>query len=315
MDEDIRTYENLEREILDSIARKDFLAFCGQFPYKDRNVLQDKLIELHNSGVIDVVAEFSQLQNNGSYKTDFFQIRHVFGKVLPHITADVKTTALCVSRLIDEAGQDMAAGIIVDQFAEFCKQNIQLAEDLLGLTLAESELKRFLTLALVSGMYFDCPKYFSLAMKLIKETSDEDVKAQAIASLRFVTPLDSQAVEKMVDSINEQLDTSVTDLVAANICLVAEKLYFIMDYRQQASIIFRKIFTFAGNLTYYRLAHMLDRFEQNDGDLVSDIFQVLQRVPPAQEGTLQAIDWASDQLIAHGHFIELLNIVEFFYKE
>jgi len=314
MPEDIRTYENLKQEILESIVEKKFLVFCGDFPYKDGNILQDKLIELHNLGIIDVVSEFNQLQNAGPHKTNFFPIRHIFEKILPHIQADVRATAFCVSKLNNEAGQDMVAGTIVDQFAEFCKQNIQLTEDLLELALTEPKLKRFLTLALVSGMHFDSPKYLSLAMKLIKETSDDDIKAQAIASLRFATPFDAQTVDEIVNSINEQLDISVTDLISANICLVVEKLYFIAEYRQQAIIIFRRIFTIAEDLTYYRLAYMLDRFKQEDSDLVSEVFQVLQRISPNQAGTLQIIDWASDQLIIHGHFRQLLEFIEFLLK-
>ena len=205
MCEDSKIYDNLEQEILEAVARTDFLVFCNNFPYEDREILQAKLIELHNLGKIDTVAEFCHLRNSDSSEIDFFRLRHIFAKILPHISADLEPTALCVSNLIEESGQGMVTQTIVDSLEEFCKQKEQYPEELLMLALTQNTLRRFLTLALVVGMHFDLSKYFNHAIRLIEENSDDEIQRQAIVALRFCSSLEMQMVERIINCLNKQL--------------------------------------------------------------------------------------------------------------
>ena len=78
----------------------------------EREDLPLEIAALHNDGHINVVAEFAKLDNRQGSDPDFFTMRRVFEKTLPHIDAPMRDVMHCVLHLYQGAGQDMAAGTV-----------------------------------------------------------------------------------------------------------------------------------------------------------------------------------------------------------
>ena len=113
----------------------------------DRDEREDLALELaalHNEGLIDVVAAFEDLKNKSLNGPDFFLTRHVFERALPYLNAPVSSVMRCVLRLYREAGQDLAAGTILDGFIGFCaKDPSRPAEALKEIEANPDELRRY----------------------------------------------------------------------------------------------------------------------------------------------------------------------------
>ena len=73
-----------------------------------------EIAALHNDAHINAIAEFVKLDNRQGSDPDFFTMRHVFEKALPHIDAPMRDVMRCVLHLYQGASQDMAAGTVFD---------------------------------------------------------------------------------------------------------------------------------------------------------------------------------------------------------
>jgi hypothetical protein len=84
----------------------------------ERKSFISHIVSLHNSGEIDLFAEFQKLRNNHQ-KPDFFLTRFIFEEALQGLEGTSLDAARCTVHLITEAGQDMVAGTPINAFRLF----------------------------------------------------------------------------------------------------------------------------------------------------------------------------------------------------
>lgn len=129
---------DIKHDLLKAFEKGDFLKVVYEktsAERENRQNLSDELIMLHNEGLIDVVAGFRILQNRSETGVDFFLTRHVFEKILPDLDASVLPVMECVLHLVNEAGQDMTAGLLFSPYIDFCALNSFRPEEALSFIL------------------------------------------------------------------------------------------------------------------------------------------------------------------------------------
>jgi hypothetical protein len=168
-------------------AYKDgnFFEIIQEVYYQDRKgekLLPSLLAELHNEGRFDLVALFQSFKNTTD-NHDFFSTRRAFEEVLTHINAPVRDVADCVKHLTLEAGQDMAAYMLLSPFKEFCKKDTGRAKALFDLALTDiDEEFDHLSTAIEAGASNDEATYVNQAIDLLTH-ENELIKQRAIFAL------------------------------------------------------------------------------------------------------------------------------------
>ena len=177
---------DLKSELLTAFQENNLLQIVYQKSLGEkgnRNNLVTELVNLHNEGLIDVIASFKVLQNQSNTGVNFFLTQYVLEKALPQLHVSVLPVMECVLHLFKEADQDMAAGTILTSFIEFCAVDCSRPKE--ALTLIKNSTNQFVDLlipTLVAGSQLDIEYYLGEAVQLTKHENIE-IRKRAIFSL------------------------------------------------------------------------------------------------------------------------------------
>jgi hypothetical protein len=184
----------------------------------ERDDLALELAALHNEGLIDIVATFTGLKNTSTTGPDFFLTRDVFQKALPHINAPVAPVMRCVLQLCREAGQDMAAGWIIEGFVAFCAEEFSRPRDALNEIEADPEMFADLLVAsLVAGSRIDNPHYLAEAIRL-SEDKNIELRKRAVYSVgKLIWPQGVLVPDSAFVALERSAAAESDDHILANI--------------------------------------------------------------------------------------------------
>lgn len=103
---------------------------------------EEALIELHNSGEVDLV-ELVKRADKSSCGHDFFTILHTFENALPSLEASVENVLHCLVHLTQQAGRDLAIGGVYGAYERFCSRESNRPRDSVEIILDQSELSAY----------------------------------------------------------------------------------------------------------------------------------------------------------------------------
>lgn len=170
--------------------------------------LVHELAALHNEGLVDVVAAFEGLKSNAPGGPDFFLTRHVFEKVLPHLSAPVAPVMRCVLGLCREAGQDMAAGTIFNGYIGFCTRDVTRPREALKLIEADPDaLADMLAATVAAGSQLDNLYYLAELVRLIRHPSLEVRRCAVFAVARIHWPKGAIVPDTAITALEETVAT------------------------------------------------------------------------------------------------------------
>jgi hypothetical protein len=153
---------SFEKQIINSAQSETFLEVIHQIyrdNYDEKEAVGQEIAALHNARKIDAIAEFRKL-NRSDQQHDFFMTRHVLEKALPGIDAPVTSVMDCVKHLVEEAGNDMAAGTLIPPFIQFCEANAGRPDEVLSAALADiDDSFDFITPAIIAGSNLQLEQY------------------------------------------------------------------------------------------------------------------------------------------------------------
>lgn len=153
-----------------------------RLPEQEKRDLTDALVDLHNTSTIDVITAFCALRN-APENPHFFLTRRVLETVLPELNADVSSVVKCVIYLTKEAGQDWAAGMLIEPYIKFCVKSPLRAYEAIELIWKDSHsLVDLLSPTLIVGARRDVTLYTQKAIEFSKHP-DLEVRKRAIFSL------------------------------------------------------------------------------------------------------------------------------------
>jgi hypothetical protein len=257
-----------------------------------RESIGEELAFLHNQKKIDVVSEFMDLRNDDS-NIDFFGTRHFFGKCLRFIDAPVADVMQCVTHLTVEAGNDLAAGILYPEFAEFCFGSKDRPKQALNELLKTQDIdSEILTRVLIAGSRFDLDKYLSTTIELLHDSRDK-FKIGATSALGHLEyGEDGQALKKAFDALVSKAEVAKSDHLLSII------LQSVFEIYKQDSIdsksfedFYLNVFEKKGPYVIHAVASLLFRESKYFSDELKIKFLTeLKSVNCEHSGTLDLID-------------------------
>jgi hypothetical protein len=257
-----------------------------------RRTLVQELADLHNEGSINIVAEFGTLKNSPP-NPGFFMTRGIFEKALTLINAPVDATMKTVIQLWREAGQDMAAGTVLNGYIEFCLADpSRPLEALKEIEAAPDELACLLPATIVAGSRQDNPYFVAAAVRLC-QAENLELRRQAVFSIGRIQRRDGPPVS---ESALGALEQSVANETDGPILANAIKSAFAVIARDKSqenrgiALIDRAL----SNNDDYALHGASEVFgfstDEIPVSLIDILLSRLARVKPASKGTLENID-------------------------
>lgn len=298
--------ENLDETLVDACKSGEFLGLVYKLS-RDRSqqaqsLLIERLSDLHNKGAIDVVYEFSKLKNDVSERAgpDFFLTRHLFEGLLAHINAETKSLMSCVIALRDKAGQDMAAGTIIDKFMEYCATNPQNAGEALNAIKDDSEqYKALIPATLIAGSRIDPKSYLAELLNFCEE-QEFQIRGNAVFALGgFCWDEFDKIPEEVISTLSTISQNSNED----DLLSVVLRSAFLIDQTDKTCS--EKVFEICerclnrgGDQTLYSCSALFAFHTKALSDNFLTLFVVsLKRVNPDHKGIIDNIDFGLQNLL------------------
>lgn len=295
---------NLQDELIQAHRDGRFLdTVCELFlrlPVQKKKDLTDALITLHNTSTIDVVAAFSALRH-ASENPDFFLTRYVLETALPELNADVLSVMKCVIHLTKEAGQDGAAGMLIDPYIKFCVKSFSRAYEAVELIQKDTcNLVDLLSPTLIAGARGDVVLYVQKAIDFAKHHNHE-ARKHAIFSLGRIQYQTKKILVNMVmNFIVETVEQEDDDHLLGSAVRAAFDIY-----RQNSSIVsqvasvFRDALEKGADITLHKASEVFGfHTDKIPLPLLNILLKHLVDVQPEHKGTLDNIDFGLEKLLA-----------------
>jgi len=294
---------DIKNNLLKAFEKGDFLKVVYEktsAERENRQNLSDELIMLHNEGLIDVVAGFKILQNSSESGIDFFLTRHVFEKSLPELNASVLPVMECVLHLVNEAGQDLAAGALFSPYIEFCAMNSLRPKEALSLILKNStQLADLLTPTIIAGTKVNIEHYLNEAIRCTYDESIE-IRKRSIFSLgRIEYSEDLILISKALACLESAVIKETDDQLLGNLIKSAFSLYKQDKSQTDRIIILIESALSLGNEYSLHAGAEIFGLDFNEIPVVLlDILLIsLLRVKPENQGTINDIKYGLTKLL------------------
>lgn len=297
--------DDIRCKVLESIKNDNFLEVVHQSYLHDRNEMDTQLgkllSELHNSGEVDIVLEFSKL-NRTNHKQDFFSLRHIFIKALPFLEAPVLQVMECVKHLTNQAEGDMTKGIVIGPFIEYCKKTPSRVDEVLSISLNNiDDSFDFVTPSLIAGSQINIDQYFEIALGLLADNKNSEIIKRTIFSLGRIKYTNTQQTTRAFDAIREKsLESSEIDLSCClnslfhiytqNLFLDTQIIEFIESIKSNND---DTLIHTASELLYFNDVIISESVEALLLDLAS-------KVKPENKGTIDNLDFALMRMVERG---------------
>lgn len=165
LDQEIALYlqDHTVLETIDNFTRRK---------HRDMDVTHT-FVNLHNSSSINLFKEFYKLDNDKTI--NFFSTRHLLEDALPNLEIhDIDEMLVTLEKLIQEAGDDWAAGRPVSSFGQLLETDIEFAKKVLAHLKSHDYSINFLTKTLLSISLKD----LEFAINQSKEIIQEDISTK-----------------------------------------------------------------------------------------------------------------------------------------
>lgn len=294
---------NLQDELIQAHRDGRFLDTVYELflrlPVQKKKDLTEALVNLHNTSTIDVVTAFSALRH-ASEHPDFFLTRDVLEDVLPELNADVLSVMKCVIHLTKEAGQDGAAGMLIDPYIRFCVKKPSRAYEAIELIQKDTHsLVNLLAPTLIAGARRNVTLYTQKAIEF-SQHSNIEVRKQAVFSLGRIQYQTKKILVNMVmNFIVETVEQEEDDNLLGNTVGATFDIY-----RQNSSTggqvasIFSDALEKGSDLTLHSASQVFGFYtDEIPAPLLDILLKHLVNVPLEYKRSLDNIDFGLEKLL------------------
>jgi hypothetical protein len=307
--DDLKLLQAISKALTDKFSFDNFIS--------NDPVVIETLAQLHNEGAINVVKSYGSLENTVGVDIDFFLARGILEKLLPRLEAPVLEVMECILHLVEAAGQNLAAGTIINSFVDFCDINPVRSDEALKLIEnSNNKLTELLIPTLVAGSRYDIDRYFDKTLALLSHEAIE-IRAKAIFALgKLHYSQEAEAKAKFCSKALHCLELSVSketdDNLLGNIIISTFELY---KYdRSQISIaiaIIDSALSKGCDSTLYMASYLLF-YEYNElpEALLDKLFSHLVRIKSTSQESIRNIDYALHKLLLTGKHNQSIEFLE-----
>ncbi len=285
---------SLKKEILDSLKNNSFLSVVSANSIgENENRLRETLISLQSKRQIDLVSEFKKLQNDKNHP-HFFSTRRVFEKLLPDIESPILPIMECVLHIVNEAGEDLAAGTPIQAYIEFCCKELERPKKALKLIKKNpSSLLNILSPTLIAGAKVDIEYHADQAIRL---SQHDDIEYRR-RSLFALGRIDFKDHYKLIEKAFLQLEKSTSEesddqLLGTIVKSTINFCKYSQISKKRIADLIEKASESGSDYTLHAISENfgLNNEHLND-DLVDIYLSQLKKVNPKNTGTIDNIDF------------------------
>jgi len=279
----------------------------------ERSDLGTELVTLHNDGEIDVVGAFESLSNNSPNGPNCFLTRHVFEKALPDINSPVLPVMRCILRLYRQAGQDFAAGTIIEGYVEFCAKQTSRPHDALAeIEAYPSEFAGLLTATLSAGFRIDKPHFLNQALRLCEGQNVELSRGAVLSLGNLNLSGDTLMPEDAIVALERIAAKETDDLLLANLVKSAfALLQQNMDQEQRLSALITAALSKGDEYTLYAASEIFGFHTSELPEALLDVLLIhLARVMATNKGSLDNIDYGISHLLKNDFSHKAIKFLE-----
>ena len=277
-----------------------------------RKDLPLEMAALQNGSHINVVAEFAKLGNTPGGGPDFFTMRRVFEKILPHIDAPMKDVMRCVLHLYKSAGQNMAARTVFNSYIAYCEKDP--ARPLEAMKIIEGECDQFadiLPSTITAGSRIDNQHYLAEALRLSRHPA-KVLRRDAVFSLsRIVWPKGAKVSEEALAGLEKSVAEEDDEILAS--VIKSAFTFYQQDKTTEARVIalIGKALS-KGDEYALHAGSEIFRFETQEITtcLLDVLLGHLKHVKPTKKGTLDNIDYGVATLLEEAAAEKALRFLE-----
>ena len=310
--------DDLKGKLIQAYKEGNFFEFIQEIYYQDRkdeNLLSSTLAELHNEEKLNLVELFHSFKN-ATENYDFFSVRRVFEEVLPNINAQVKDVAECVKHLTLEAGQDMAAYMLLSPFKEFCKKDTDRTKVLFNIALTNiDEDFDHLSIAIEAGANNDEVHYVNQAIELLTH-ENELIIQRAILALGRINYQDKMLLKPVTIAIKKSSVSSPTDVILAT---SMRALFAVVSQSDDLESLFLDFLnTHSDDLDdlYIHAASEILFYDEKkvSGNVETKLLNICSYTKPENQGTINNIDYALERILKRNSFDDCVVFLERFFE-
>ncbi|WJY19859.1 hypothetical protein QQS45_06500 [Alteriqipengyuania flavescens] len=258
--------------------------------------------DLHNGGEIDLLNIVTRESIQAFEGQVFWGGQQVYRALISRLQAPAEALLNVVQVLIEAAGQDMAAGMPVEEFSKWCGSEPSRPKELLALVDRKvPHADRFLTIAIKQGVAVDRPYFLDRAYGFL--TGGSETERQAAINALGQIPCQSDAEWDRFVAAFSDLVTAEDTIRAPLITAVARRLKDAPPGRRD------QLTELAVAALEQRGDHTLDTAartlafdpEHLPDELIDALLEALLAIKGANKGTVEMLDLALMKLVQNGH--------------
>lgn len=306
----------LEKRIVDSTKDGTFLDVLYEEYRKhigDDDELIRTLVQLHNQEKINILSEFSVL-NNDSSSSNFFKVHNILRKSLPLLNVPIDKIKIFIKQLALSANNNMASYDLIIQFIEFCSKDINRANDLLEQELLVIDVDfDHVSTALISGYNIDRATYFDKSIDLLKHENLIVIQRTISALSRFdyteEPGLATAATKEIITCIRTIKDEQILS-TAINTLIT-----LLADYEELEPDVIDFIEHNIGNNSpefIFRIAQQLNHRNNSLSEKIQQLlFNFFKNLDVKNIGIIEEIDWYIYKKISDTDAIAIAKLFEY----
>ena len=310
--------DDLTKEIIDACETNSLFGYINDNVINPNNSekLINKIIKLHNEGLIDAIFQFS-LPKGEISKSDFFKVRHVFENFLPSINHPVLPIMTCVKQLANEAANDIASNQIHSAFIKFCEKAENRPNEVYAIAIEDERMwSEFISLSFVASINIDESKAINNIVGLFRNRSLE-ISTRAIYVLsRLFKYHDRKHEKKILDSLEELIqERHENDKISAAILKTTFTLLTVDEnHEEQINRIWQFALKNPGEITVHQASEIfIDKHNKLTTRLISLITDAIKKLKSKNNYTINNIDHSLSLRIEND--VSSLKLLEYFICE
>lgn len=306
----------LENRIVDSTKDGTFLDVLYEEYRKhigDDDELIRTLVELHNQEKINILSEFSVL-NNDSSSSSFFKMHNILRKSLPLLNAPIDKIKNFIKQRALSAKNNMASYDLIIQFIEFCSKDINRANDLLEQELLVIDVDfDHVSTALISGYNIDRATYFDKSIDLLKHKNLIVIQRTISALSRF----DYTEEPRLATTATKEIITCTRTIKDEQILstTINTLITLLADYKELEPDVIEFIEHNIGNNNpefIFRIAQQLNYRHNSLSEKIQKLlFNFFKNLDAKNIGIIEEVDWYIYKKISDTDAIAIAKLFEY----
>lgn len=269
------------------------------------------LVELHNTGAIDVLEPARSIATSPISQHDFFLVQDVYTAIIPELVNTVPPMLAAVKALVARGGEDLASGWPNDAFRKWVESEDRARVLITSIDPADPEDAAYVSLALVALAKTEPQAALDQAITFL---AGQDLPAQlgaakAIGALPLVTTEERARSLKALEAASK---------VGAHDNLLGQIIAAAADIARKAPIevlamvrLIDAINESAGDQAIHRAVSTL-MFNGDDlpVEIIAALTKIAHKIRIENKGTVKYLGNASANLLRHGRVDEALALIE-----